>query len=613
VFASVSPFGGPTDDQAAREAAAKDAAFRRSLSVAQSKDTLLYQPAIQEQLKKRLAQAGNNIKEQQAAINKALEEEAHSYAGTLGSAKQAANAKRITEGIRAQLAVLRAVRGQFQLAIQGISDAGGLDAFIKGIGGRGDIGDSTPFTTARGYGFATARARELLGTGQLSATDAAQRIGASDQGAQKALEDELNRRLSLAGGNVQAQGAARGDYISKLREARLGPIRAEISRLEADTKQFPDHARQNRQALAELRKGLDFEQKQIAATVLEQRQAQFDAAQKVYDARTQLLSVQANDPVTALRIQLRRDTARLAAKAERYGKQSAEYLQALSQSAQERQQLVSAVIDRYSSEQDLYVAQTTVGASTGAKNAAQLAAAQRVLGFTRAHGGTADQIRQAAIAVYQAEDTIASQVQQDAASLADAEKALALSRLDPSNKVAAALVSLRYDRLAVARAKTPADKINAQAQLNTDAQSYRDSRLGAAYDRIQFNLQMDRIDNQTAALEIQALAARVKHNRALKQQYLTEAHSLQKQAQGDAYALDISSVRIPTPYEVTRAIREGRRGTSQYRQSIVNQDNKTSIHIVVKDNADLAKVGDVLDTHLNTNTRSALRAQGVLS
>jgi hypothetical protein len=192
-----------------------------------------------------------------------------------------------------------------------------------------------------------------------------------------------------------------------------------------------------------------------------------------------------------------------------------------------------------------------------------------------------------------------------------AQREYALSRLDPSDSLAAAATNLRFDRIALANAKTPADRLRVAAAVNNDIRARREAKLGERAETIDYQLAMEQIDKQTAAAEYEALARRVKNNRELYRQYKLKAKELQDDAAG-GYELDIANIKLPTPYEVTRAIKEGRQGANQYRQHVVD-NSRTTIHIAVRNSKDLERVGDVLDTHLNTSTRSALRAQGLLN
>src|SRR4029077_238360 len=138
-------------------------------------------------------------------------------------------------------------------------------------------------------------------------------------------------------------------------------------------------------------------------------------------------------------------------------------------------------------------------------------------------------------------------------------------------------------------------------------------RYSAAYDTIQFNLDMERIDKSTAASEIEALARRVKNNKALKRQYEVEAHNLRKEADEGGYELDVGSIKLPSPYEVFRAIKEGQRASAGSTSvGAVHATANANINVNGGSKRDVPAVSDAIDSVLSTCVRSTLRPRVVL-
>ncbi|HEX6945291.1 MAG TPA: phage tail tape measure protein, partial [Casimicrobiaceae bacterium] len=253
-------------DDAQKAAAAEVAAFNKS----REHRVNLYQGEILAGLKKNMALAGNDPAKQRAAIEQALKEQGQSFAmGAYGNRDTQRIAQENTKLIRAQLATIKSAQGEFAKAIQEINDAKGFDAFQKGIQARADLGLSGPGRSARALGFGIARARELFASGGMSAEEAAAAESGAADAQQKLLEDQLNQRLAMRT-SPRGRAAARQDFIEQLRTQRLGPMRAEIARLEAESKALPEKAAENNKTIRELRRGIAKQSRDIEATIREQ-------------------------------------------------------------------------------------------------------------------------------------------------------------------------------------------------------------------------------------------------------------------------------------------------------------------------------------------------------
>jgi hypothetical protein len=114
-----------------------------------------------------------------------------------------------------------------------------------------------------------------------------------------------------------------------------------------------------------------------------------------------------------------------------------------------------------------------------------------------------------------------------------------------------------------------------------------------------------RITAEEQITRLQQLLKTIHGNRNLRRQIMRDLHNLQDTANQD-YNLDLDSLRLPTPYEVRRAILGGGRGRS------VTVHNSPKVEVNVANQNDVPAVGAAIDGALNTSTNPALRSAGLI-
>jgi hypothetical protein len=197
---------------------------------------------------------------------------------------------------------------------------------------------------------------------------------------------------------------------------------------------------------------------------------------------------------------------------------------------------------------------------------------------------------------------LAQQVASDAKDLIEAQFAYKESRTE--NPVRLAQLELEKAKSLVKYARTPAEKLQARANVNTAQRNALQARQQDAYDEIQFLTDIGKITASEQHKRLQDLLKTIHGNRNLRRQIMRDLHNIEQQGASD-YNLDLDSLRLPTPYEIRRAIAGGSGG----RNVTVHQNPVVNVNVNRKEDA--SAVGDVLDRTLNTNTRAALASAGL--
>jgi hypothetical protein len=179
---------------------------------------------------------------------------------------------------------------------------------------------------------------------------------------------------------------------------------------------------------------------------------------------------------------------------------------------------------------------------------------------------------------------------------------------DPSDTVA---VAERAERRARdLRRRAPGQTENERRRQDNDvrrthAETLR-ARQQAAYDDIQHNANVGKLTTDMEVSALRRMLSTVHRNKALRRQIEEQIYSLTHQDSGQL-ELQLGNIRLPSPYEVNRAIREGGSRASARGMAVHN-----SVHVTVTGDTDLGKMANAIDGVVGTSTRSALRAAGVL-
>jgi TP901 family phage tail tape measure protein len=367
-----------------------------------------------------------------------------------------------------------------------------------------------------------------------------------------------------------------------------------------------------------------------------------------------------------------------------FGRQSREYRTAITRVNEARGQAFDAFMAGVEADNRLMTARA--GTDPAAQARAALRAAQNTLNALRSPqaqgiGVDPNTITEARAGVIEAQNALAEQVRQDALDLAqiqgeiavlragndpvdaarqaqaNARRALASARtprqrleairdgLQAANQLEEALtdrmtalyelreartddpvrqagIRLRGSRQALRSAHGVADRRRARAEIARNARAYRDARLERREEDIDFALEMDRIDVQTAIDRYQAILRSRNLTRQQRRDILRRIHSLRDQADSSDFNLDLGNIRLPTRYDVRRALRPVRdhiraraREAMTMAEGVADGRGPTTsatITVYVNDKNAAGDVYAAIDRAMNTNVRARMRSRGTV-
>ena len=210
----------------------------------------------------------------------------------------------------------------------------------------------------------------------------------------------------------------------------------------------------------------------------------------------------------------------------------------------------------------------------------------------------------------------AQQTSQNAAALVSAQTALAQSEtLDPVKQAREALAGDLKNLHGIKRSNYTTESeyltavANAKAQANKDRQAVNDASIQQDMNNLKYELDVQKIGDQQYVDGLKKILATKKMTQDQRHQILEEIYNIQNASA----TLDINagSIKLPSVYEIRRAIGMGRRGTMPGAQNTV-VNHTASVVVYVKDNAGAEAVGKVIDQHWHTTVQAAMRAKGVV-
>lgn len=249
----------------------------------------------------------------------------------------------------------------------------------------------------------------------------------------------------------------------------------------------------------------------------------------------------------------------------------------------------------------LYVAGATNPADKASR---QLEAARRKLGRIQHGKHTQADLVNAQADILNAQHDLADQLLSDARDLINARAAYAASgTTDPYRR---AQIEARRARQILHRGgfKTPAERLQARADVRQTGRDAVRTRQQEAYDDIQFLADVGRISQSEERRRLQRLLKTIKFNKDLKRQIVRDLHNLNQQDES-SLDLNIGSLRLPTVYDVRRLARQG-----VSRDVAVNQQNSYTFH--VSRDTDMGALGATIEQATGGHVTAGLRSAGLI-
>lgn len=334
--------------------------------------------------------------------------------------------------------------------------------------------------------------------------------------------------------------------------------------------------------------------------------------QQVYEARASLMDAQSQVTAGAapagmprLQIQLAEIGRKVAMAIKAYGRNSKEALDVIAQ----QQQAQASVVQEQASLIQAQTAYQAAGQGTqGGEAAANIGGLQRLLAYQKQHPevfsqadllGTMTQIREA-------RKQQADQIKQDVDDLINAQYALRESLTDDPVKQA----QLEAQRTAAIVRRggftNQADRLRAMADKNNARRAAQDAAVQARMDNVQYDVDIGQMTTDQEIAAFQRMLRTMKMGSQMKKQLKQEIGRLKHQSENEdtgAFELGLSNIRIPSLYEVARAVQGG-----ADRLTTPVGPNTTNVHITVNGPQDYQKLGRVLEKHAKGSGKALARA-----
>lgn len=422
-------------------------------------------------------------------------------------------------------------------------------------------------------------------------------------------------------------------YRIALRRARRAPTTENIKSLTAaqaavdaviaDSQKRLDAELAGATALAERERAYNANRRRIARLPRSQARSQslreneakrYDDELASFDARTALGESRIADPAARNRYTLGRMNERVARlrEAVRDGTKHEEDLWAAEAARnQQLQQIEQDQVAAFQSRQELAASRfaLSVGGAQGAVLRYAVGQAQRAVAFARSHGDATD-VRNALKGVADAQLAVAQYAREQAAAMLQAEEAYREAGIDPGNTVALARLRERFARRALRETpeQDPAGRRQQQAAVRqTHADTMR-ARQQDRYEQITFEADIGRITHDQEIRQLQTLLKTIHGNRELRRQVQRQIYALKHEGdQAAGFDLNVGNIKLPTVYEIRRAIKGGA-GPSRGQ---VQVQNNNRIELNVSSEADVDAVFKRVDDITGSSLQSAGRAAGV--
>jgi hypothetical protein len=253
-----------------------------------------------------------------------------------------------------------------------------------------------------------------------------------------------------------------------------------------------------------------------------------------------------------------------------------------SQQAQEQQALAN-----FQSGQSLAASRFALahGGAQGPTLRYAVGQAQRFLAFVQSRHHTQADLNAALQGVTDAQLALQQYIRQQVGAMIAANQAYAAAGIDPSNTVALARLEERTARRDRRRnpGQDPATRRQQDARVRQAHQDTMRARQQDRYDTIEFEASIGKITRQQEISQLQTLLATIHNNKALRRQIRQQIYNLKHQTDDTSlYDLNVGNIKLPTVYEIRRAMKGGY-GPTQHQ---VQVQNNQRINVTVNSDAD---------------------------
>lgn len=206
---------------------------------------------------------------------------------------------------------------------------------------------------------------------------------------------------------------------------------------------------------------------------------------------------------------------------------------------------------------------------------------------------------QNAAAIKEGRAALAEAVRQQAEDLRDAIGEFRLAKIE--DPVARAREELRQARQKLGSARTKADRYRARAGVVTAERNLRDQRVQEAIDQQNFLFEMGKISQAAYIEALEKILSTQKMGKEARRNLQLQIHNLKKELEQESgFDFNIGNIKLPTVYEIRRAIGEANNGR-------VNVQQRNNINVNVTKGADVDEVFTRIDQYARTGLKIAVR------
>jgi hypothetical protein len=222
--------------------------------------------------------------------------------------------------------------------------------------------------------------------------------------------------------------------------------------------------------------------------------------------------------------------------------------------------------------------------------------AQEMLALIRRQGGSREDVMQAYLTVRQAEVALEQAIEDRAEALAQSRFDIAAARANAAgDEVAAAAVAIR-------------DALYDLQHADTRDASKRDAIFQTEIEDIEFQADIGRLTIQQQIRQYQQLLRTLELNRDMRRDLRRRIAGLREEAEqaSGEFDLKLGNIKLPTIYEIRRAVQSGGVGASSTTTVINN-----NFQIGINGAQSPAATADEFERRVNGSNRAALRSAGL--
>lgn len=317
-----------------------------------------------------------------------------------------------------------------------------------------------------------------------------------------------------------------------------------------------------RERIKELRKSQEEAAKRIKQIRQEIKDQRFEENQALIEARGSLREGAADEGMPALRIALATIGRLLENAIRHYGRNSKEVLDLLQQQRDAREAIVEEQLNLIQARGEYQQAGLGGAGEESALARAQIQNLQQQLAFMQAHPQqySAADILGIQAQIREAQEQLAETAKQEAEDLKNALYDIRIARANAAgNDVAAARAELAKALYALRTADTKVERKQARADVINQRAAVRDAIFQTQVEDIEFQADIGKLTLQQQIRQYQQLLKTAEINRDQRRELRRKIAELKSQAEQEAGSFDLSlgNIKLPTIYEIRRAIQGG--------------------------------------------------------